>query len=158
MVEIPQLGARGGGWVVAQFVLIGAVVVLGLLAPGWPEGARWWLKGAGALVLFGGALVLGQAGRALGSGFTPFPKPVEGGALVEEGPYAFVRHPVYSGGLLVAAAISLALSPWALVPTAALAVVWALKARVEERFLSDAYPGYAEYASRTRHRLVPFVY
>ena len=158
MADVPRLGARGGGWVVLQFVLIGAVFVLGLLAPGWPDGARWWLKGAGALLLLGGALVLALAGRALGAGFTPFPKPAEGGALVEEGPYGVVRHPVYSGGLLIASGISLALSPWALVPTAALAVVWALKASVEERFLAASYPGYAGYCERTRYRLVPFVY
>lgn len=158
MAEVPRLGERGGGWVVIQFVLIAAVFVLGLLAPGWPDGARWWLKGAGALLLFGGALVLALAGRALGSGFTPFPKPAEAGALVEEGPYSVVRHPVYSGGLLVASGISLALSPWALVPTGALAVVWALKASVEERFLAARYPGYTGYCDRTRYRLVPFVY
>ena len=158
LADVPRLGARGGGWVVIQFLLIAAVVVLGLLAAGWPEGARWWLKGVGALLLLGGALVLALAGRALGSGFTPFPKPAEGGALVEEGPYGVVRHPVYSGGLLVATGISLMLSPWAIVPTAVLAVVWALKARVEERFLVARYPGYAGYCERTRYRLVPFVY
>ena len=143
---------------VLQFVLIAAVLVLGVLAPGWPEEARWWLKGAGVVSVFGGALVLVLAGRALGSGFTPFPKPAERGELVEAGPYALVRHPVYSGGLLVAAGTSLALSPWALVPTGVLAVVWALKASVEERFLRERYPAYAEYCSRTRYRLVPFVY
>ena len=158
MADVPRLGARGGGWVVIQFVLIAAVLVLGLLAPGWPDAARWGLKGVGALSLFGGALVLVLASRALGSGFTPFPKPAEGGALVEEGPYAVVRHPVYSGGLLVTSGISLALSPWALVAVAALGVTWALKATVEERFLLERYPGYAEYRSRTRYRLVPFVY
>ena len=141
-----------------QFVLIAAVLVLGFFAPGWPEAARWWLKGAGVVCVFGGALVLVLAGRALGSGFTPFPKPAEGGELVEDGPYAFVRHPVYSGGLLVAVGISLALSPWAFVATVILAVVWALKANVEERFLRERYPAYADYCSRTRRRLVPFVY
>ena len=141
-----------------QFVLIAAVLVLGFFAPGWPEEARWWLKGAGVVSVFGGALVLVLAGRALGSGFTPFPKPAEGGELVEDGPYAFVRHPVYSGGLLVAVGISLALSPWAFVATVILAVVWALKANVEERFLRERYPAYADYCSRTRRRLVPFVY
>jgi protein-S-isoprenylcysteine O-methyltransferase Ste14 len=110
------------------------------------------------VLLVAGALALVSAGRALGSGFTPFPKPAEGGALVEEGPYAYVRHPVYSGGLLVAAGISLALSPWSLVLTAALAVVWALKASVEERFLTARYPGYGDYCERTPYRLVPFVY
>jgi protein-S-isoprenylcysteine O-methyltransferase Ste14 len=143
---------------VLQFALIAAIFALGLLAPGWPDGARWWLKGAGVLLVFAGALVLLLAGRALGSGFTPFPKPAEGGRLVEDGPYAFVRHPVYSGGLLLAVGISLALSPWALVTTGVLGVVWALKASVEERFLASRYPEYAGYRSRVRYRLVPFVY
>jgi protein-S-isoprenylcysteine O-methyltransferase Ste14 len=156
--EVPALGARGGGWVALQFALLLAVLVAGLVAPGWPDGARWWLKGAGALFVFTGALVIVQAARALGSGLTPFPKPLEAGALVEDGPYAVVRHPVYSGAILFAAGIALALSPWALVPSAALAVVWALKASVEERFLRERYPGYVAYASRTRHRLVPYVF
>jgi protein-S-isoprenylcysteine O-methyltransferase Ste14 len=143
---------------VIQFVLIAAVVVVGLGAPGWPDGARWWLKGAGILLVFCGALVLMLAARALGSGLTPLPKPREGAELVEDGPFAVVRHPIYSGGLLVAAGISVALSPWSLVATGALAVVWALKASVEERFLTERYPAYADYCERTRYRLVPFLY
>jgi len=158
MVEVPRLGARGGGWVALQFALIAAILVLGVGGPGWPDGARWWLKGAGVLLVFAGAFVVAKAGRALGCGFTPFPRPAEGGALVESGPYAVVRHPVYSGGILFASGISLALSPWSLVATAVLAVVWALKARVEERFLRERYPGYGGYCERTRYRLVPYVY
>lgn len=158
MVEVPSLGARGGGWVVLQFVLLATILAVGLLAPGWPDGARWWLKGAGVLLVFAGAFLMVLAGRALGSGMTPFPRPADEGRLVEDGPYSLVRHPVYTGGILFAAGISLALSPWALVPTAALAVVWALKARLEERFLAAHYPGYADYCRRTRYRLVPYVY
>lgn len=139
-------------------MLIAVVIVVGLSAPGWPAEARWWLKGAGIVLVFCGALVLMLAGRALGSGLTPLPKPREGAELVEDGPFAVVRHPVYSGGLLVVAGISLALSPWSLVATGALAVVWALKASVEERFLTERYPAYADYRERTRYRLIPFVY
>jgi cystathionine beta-lyase/cystathionine gamma-synthase len=73
-------------------------------------------------------------------------------------PYSVVRHPIYSGGILVFTGISLALSPWALAGTAALAVLWALKARVEERFLAATYPGYEDYSTHVRYRLVPFVY
>lgn len=158
MGEIPQLGARGGGWVALQFVLVAAILGLGLLAPGWPDGARWWLKGAAALLVVSGVLVIARAGRALGAGFTPFPRPAEGAELADSGPYAVVRHPVYSGGLLIAAGLSLALSPWALVATGALALVWAMKASVEERFLRERYPGYEAYCERTRYRLVPYVY
>ena len=141
-----------------QFALLAAILAVGLLAPGWPDGARWWLKGAGVLLVFGGAFLIVLAGRALGAGLTPFPKPAEEGQLVDDGPYAVVRHPVYTGGILFAAGISLALSPWALVITVVLALVWALKARVEERFLAERYPDYADYCARTRYRLVPYVY
>ena len=158
MPEAPTLGARGGGWVALQFALLAAVLVVGLVAPGWPDAAHWWLKGAGVLLVFAGALVMTLARRALGRGFTAFAKPAESGELVEHGPYAAVRHPIYSGGLLFAAGIALALSPWALVPTAMLAVVWALKASVEERFLTERYREYADYCRRTRYRLVPYVY
>jgi protein-S-isoprenylcysteine O-methyltransferase Ste14 len=158
LVEVPSLGTRGGGWVALQFALIAAILAVGLLAPGWPDAARWWLKGAGVLLVFAGAFLIVLAGRALGSGLTPFPMPAEEGRLVDVGPYAVVRHPVYTGGILFAAGISFALSPWALVGTAVLAVVWALKARVEERFLAARYPAYAEYCTRTRYRLVPYVY
>ena len=109
-----------------------------------------------ALLLAGGALVVWSA-RVLGTGLTPFPRPPRAGALVTDGPYAVVRHPVYSGALLFFAGLSLALSPLAFAPTALLAVVFALKSRVEERFLLETYPAYAEYRRRTPWRLVPFV-
>ena len=141
-----------------QFALLATIVAVGLLAPGWPDGARWWLKGAGALLVFAGAFLIVLAARALGSGLTPFPKPAEEGQLVDDGPYAVVRHPVYTGGILFTTGISLSLSPWALAATAVLALVWALKAGVEERFLVERYPGYAEYRGRTRFRLIPYVY
>jgi protein-S-isoprenylcysteine O-methyltransferase Ste14 len=158
LAEIPQLGARGGGWVALQFALIAAILGLGLAGPGWPDSARWWFKGAGALIAICGVVVVTSAARALGSSLTPFPRPAEGAELVERGPYGVVRHPIYSGALLCVAGVSFALSWWALVGTAALAVVWGLKARVEERFLEQRYHGYAEYRRRVQYRLVPYVY
>jgi protein-S-isoprenylcysteine O-methyltransferase Ste14 len=158
LVELPRLGARGGGWVVLQFALLAAILVLGLVGPDWPDGARWWLRGVGVLLVFAGALIAVSAGRALGSGLTPFPRPPVEGEFVESGAYAVVRHPIYSGGILFAAGISLALSPWALVATAALAILWALKARVEERFLLARHPTYLDYRRRVRYHLVPFLY
>ncbi len=110
------------------------------------------------MLVAGGLLLAVASARALGPGLTPFPRPAGGGELVETGPYRVVRHPVYSGGLLVAAGISLALSPWALAATAVLGVVWGLKASVEERLLAERYPVYAGYRERTRFRLVPYVF
>jgi protein-S-isoprenylcysteine O-methyltransferase Ste14 len=158
LAEVPQLGARGGGWVALQFSLILVILALGVAGPGWPDSTRWWLKGAGALIAICGGVVIASAARLLGSSLTPFPRPAEGAELVELGPYRVVRHPIYSGGLLFVAGLSLALSWWALAGTAVLAVVWGLKARVEERLLDERYPGYAEYRRRVRYRLVPYVY
>jgi protein-S-isoprenylcysteine O-methyltransferase Ste14 len=158
LVEIPQLGARGGGWVALQFALIAAILVLGVAGPGWPDSAHWWLKGAGLLIAVAGVLVIVSASRALGSSLTAFPRPPESGELVDRGPYGVVRHPIYTGVILFLASISLALSWWALVGTALLAVLFALKLRVEERLLEERYPAYADYRARVRYRLVPFVY
>ena len=158
MVDVPSLGERGGGWVALQFALLGAILVLGVAGPGWPDSARWWFKGAGVLLAFAGAFVIAKAARALGPGFTPFPRPADTGELADTGPYAVVRHPVYSGGILVFGGIPLALSPWALVGTSLLAVTWALKSRVEERFLRARYPAYGAYCDRVRYRLVPYLY
>lgn len=158
MLEIPRLGERGGGWVVLQFALMVAILVLGVAGPGWPDGARWWVKGAGAVLVFGGTVVFVSATRALGSGLTPFPRPADAADLVETGPYAVVRHPIYAGGILFFAGVSLALSLAALVATGVLALVWALKAQVEERFLRAENPRYDAYCERTRFRLIPFVY
>ena len=158
MPSVPQLGARGGGWVALQLSLIAVVFVVGVTAPGWPDGAHWWVKGIGVACVVAGAIVFVSAIRTLGAAMTQFPKPNERGALVVDGPYAVVRHPVYSGAILLIGGIALALSPWALVPTAVLAFVWALKARVEERLLTARYPGYATYCEHTRYRIVPFVY
>ena len=158
MAEVPQLGARGGGWVVLQLALMGGILAVGVAGPGWPDSARWWLKGAGVLLVFGGVLVVVGAARALGRGMTPYPRPADAGELVDTGPYAVVRHPVYTGAILLFAGVSLALSPWALAGTGLLAVLWALKSRVEERFLRERYPAYAGYSERTRYRLIPYVY
>lgn len=158
MPEIPSLGKRGGGWVVLQFALMAVVAVAAALGPRWPSAVARPLAVAGALLAVGGVLLGIAAGRALGSALTPFPRPSRSGRLVERGPYRHVRHPIYTAGILVFLGLSLALSPAALLPAAALAVTWALKSAVEERFLEAHYPEYAAYERRVRYRLLPRVY
>ena len=139
-----------------QFALMAAIVASGVVGPGWPGGRQ--VVVVGVVVALAGAAVAVSAGRALGRNLTPFPRPSRGAELVERGPYRLVRHPIYSGGLLSFVGVSLILSPVALAVTVVLAVVWALKAHLEETFLRAAYPDYADYCLRTPARLVPFVY
>jgi protein-S-isoprenylcysteine O-methyltransferase Ste14 len=73
----------------------------------------------------------------------------EGHRVVDTGPYAFARHPIYTG--LMAAAIAAAVlraNPWALAGAALFALGFGLKARVEERFLEKEIGGYDEYRQR----------
>jgi len=158
VLEVPQLGRRGGGWVVLQFVLIGVIVTAGTVGPAWPGSFSGVLSIVGFALMLCGVAIGVLSARALGRSLTPFPHPTGEASFVANGPYRLVRHPIYFGGLLFVCGLSLVLSPWALVGTIVLGAVWALKASVEERFLHEHYAEYAEYCERTRFRLVPFVY
>jgi protein-S-isoprenylcysteine O-methyltransferase Ste14 len=76
--------------------------------------------------------------------------------VVSSGPYAFVRHPMYSGVMLFFFGVPLLLGSWwgvAIAPV--FAVLFAIRARIEERALVEGLPDYADYAARVRYRLVP---
>ena len=82
-----------------------------------------------------------------------------GQPVVSTGVYAIVRHPLYSGALLLLFCTPLALgSYWTLIVAAA--TVFALVWRIldEERFLKQNLPGYTDYCRRVRYRLIPWVW
>ena len=79
-----------------------------------------------------------------------------GHQVVSTGPYAFVRHPMYSGAILYFLGIALLLGSWYAVGIAvALIALFGLRAVWEEQTLIDELPGYAAYAQRVRYRLIP---
>ena len=82
-----------------------------------------------------------------------------GQKVVSTGPYALVRHPMYSGALVMLFGTPLALgSWWGLVMFVPMVLTIAWRARDEERFLSKNLPGYTEYCQIVRYRLVPFAW
>jgi len=82
-----------------------------------------------------------------------------GQTVVTTGPYAVVRHPMYSWALLMLLAVPLALGSWwgllLLVPAFAV-LLW--RVREEERFLANELPGYRDYQRQVRYRLLPLVW
>jgi protein-S-isoprenylcysteine O-methyltransferase Ste14 len=83
----------------------------------------------------------------------------EGQKVISTGPYKFVRHPMYAGGLLLFIGTPLALgSTWGLLTFIATlpALLWRLLD--EETFLATNLPGYVEYCAKVRWRLVPGVF
>jgi protein-S-isoprenylcysteine O-methyltransferase Ste14 len=161
--RVPSLGPRGVGWVVLQgvcFALIAAAI-----AAGPPEatddptatGTRHIL---GYLVGMLGAVMIGSGIAELrrARSLSALPQPLPDARLVEHGPYRFVRHPIYGG--LILGGIGLAvITPWfgTFVSVALLVVVLDLKRRREEAWLTERFPGYAAYRTRTK-ALLPFLY
>ena len=79
-----------------------------------------------------------------------------GHRVVSTGPYAFVRHPMYSGAVLFFIGAPLLLgSWWGLLMSPLFAALFAIRSRIEERALIAGLPGYADYTTRVRYRLVP---
>jgi protein-S-isoprenylcysteine O-methyltransferase Ste14 len=142
-------------WVVTQTLFFVAILVSWSFSSA-PHGVAFRIVG-GLLLASGLALVV-TARIAMGSSFTIFPRPRAGGKLVTTGPFRLVRNPIYLGVLLCFAGASLLNSWTGLALTAALAVLWAGKVRVEERYLREQFPEYADYARHVRFRLIPFVY
>jgi len=82
-----------------------------------------------------------------------------GHRVVDSGPYAYVRHPGYSGSLLAGLGFPLALaSLWALLPLLLVFVVTVIRTRLEDETLRQELPGYAEFTERTRYRLMPGIW
>jgi protein-S-isoprenylcysteine O-methyltransferase Ste14 len=157
-VRLPDLGRRGEGWVVLQFLLFAAIVGAGFLGPAWNGAARVVGAIAGlALIPFGVGLV--SAGiLGLRRQLTAYPRPMPGGRLIEDGVFGLVRHPMYGGFVIAALGWGLVMaSPTAFAGAIVLGVFFDLKSRHEEAWLAEQFAGYAAYRRRTS-RLIPWLY
>jgi len=82
-----------------------------------------------------------------------------GHQVVSSGPYRWMRHPGYAGGLLSYLATPFFLdSLWAFLPAAFLTIVLVIRTDWEDRTLQDELEGYRDYAKRVRYRLLPGVW
>lgn len=83
----------------------------------------------------------------------------EGQRVIDSGPYAVVRHPMYAGALALMAGIPLALgSWWGLVPVGLLVPVIVWRLIREESFLDANLKGYEAYRDHVRFRLAPMIW
>ncbi len=79
--------------------------------------------------------------------------------VVTSGPYRFVRHPMYSGALLMVLFTPLALGSWIGLPfVVPLVLVIAARLLSEEKFLAANLRGYEDYRQKVRYRLIPLVW
>jgi protein-S-isoprenylcysteine O-methyltransferase Ste14 len=79
--------------------------------------------------------------------------------VISAGPYAVIRHPMYSGALILLLGTPLALgSFWGLLALIPMTAVLAARLLDEEKLLTEELPGYREYCQKVRFHLVPFVW
>jgi protein-S-isoprenylcysteine O-methyltransferase Ste14 len=79
--------------------------------------------------------------------------------VIDTGPYAHVRHPMYAGAIWLFLGMPLALGSWWSLGLIVLVLpVLAWRLLDEEKILQRDLPGYADYMRRVRFRLVPFVW
>jgi protein-S-isoprenylcysteine O-methyltransferase Ste14 len=79
--------------------------------------------------------------------------------VISTGPYAWVRHPMYTGAFIMLLGVPLALgSRWGLLPVLVVMAVIVWRLREEEKFLVKNLPGYVEYKNKLAYRLIPFVW
>jgi len=147
---------RGVWWVIGQLVLF-VLISRTSLRGDWPIGNTSTVAAGWVLVAAGGGFAV-LAMLNLNTSLTPFPKPMKGARLKDNGIYGLVRHPIY--GAIIVGAIGLSFargSGLSLLLSLLLGGYFTLKARHEERMLADAYPEYAQYKRRVPRRFLPFL-
>ncbi len=79
--------------------------------------------------------------------------------VIDTGPYAIVRHPMYAGASLYLLEMPLLLGSWlGLLAMPVLILALALRIFIEEAALRQGIPGYDAYAARVRWRLIPGIW
>jgi protein-S-isoprenylcysteine O-methyltransferase Ste14 len=142
------------GWALvgSQFGVLTALVV-------FPGGDLWERTGVTLGVALGlgfaGIVIALAGGLRLGHSLTPLPIPKDDGTLVTQGIYHCVRHPIYTGVLVIALGFVVwGASLWHIVGWVALWLILNLKAAFEEKLLAARYPQYEAYRIQVG-RLVP---
>lgn len=153
---------RGSLQVILLAGMVGSIVAF-LIAP-IPafmivRGQKIWFA-VGLLTLLFGSLLRRHCWRMLGQYFTGDVKAATDQPVIERGAYRWVRHPSYTGGILMYLGTGIALTNWlsAAIIAASGAAAYVYRVHVEEQAL-QVHLGerYQEYMQRTK-RFVPFVY
>lgn len=151
-------------------ILAPAIVVAGTLAVlvtagldarfDWsgPVDMRWWAAGLLAAFLSQMFVLWAMACNPFFA-LTVRIQDDRGQVVANGGPYRLVRHPGYAGSVVYNLAVALVLgSWWTLIPALLTAAMIVLRTGLEDRTLCKELPGYREYASAVRYRLIPGIW
>jgi protein-S-isoprenylcysteine O-methyltransferase Ste14 len=119
----------------------------------WP---LWTLYPAAVLYLIGNAVIAWTLAVNRHAETSVRIQTDRGHTVIENGPYRYVRHPMYVGVILMYLAFPLIWgSGWAMALSLAGIGLFVWRTGMEDRTLQRELDGYAEFSSRTRYRLIP---
>ncbi|MBB4277097.1 protein-S-isoprenylcysteine O-methyltransferase [Rhizobium mongolense] len=145
--------------------LLGLAIVPGFyVATGMPRAAdypaRAWAVAVGAVLFAAAMWVFRRTHKELGRNWSVTLEIRDQHQLICSGPYAFVRHPMYTSFLLMGLGQAFLLSNWVvgLAGLIGFAVLFFLRVDKEERMMLEIFgPQYRAYMDRTK-RIIPFLY
>jgi protein-S-isoprenylcysteine O-methyltransferase Ste14 len=118
-----------------------------------PQGVRW----LGATLIFAGDILFIWSHKVLGRNWSPILEIRKGHILVTDGPYKFIRHPMYAAIFLIGIGVSLLSANWIVALTYLLPTTSLYLVRVsdeEEMMIGQFGDKYREYMTKTG-RLIP---
>ena len=147
--------------IMALFGPAATLIVAGLdVRFGWSPQIPFALQAAAVAIAVLGMLlsIWAMASNRFFYGFVRIEKD-RGHTVATGGPYQFVRHPGYVGGILFDLATPLILGVlWALIPAGLTMCLFVVRTALEDRTLLEELDGYEDYAARVRYRLLPGVW
>jgi len=150
-----QLQKQDYLFVLIQFVLF---VLFLLDTPSLGIYLPRWLQSIGIPFTIIGVLICGIAILQLNTKISPFPTPKSGSALIQNGIFSRVRHPIYSGILLALSGLSLHYqSGYKMGIIILLFTLFYFKTTYEEKRLEVVFEEYGDYKARTK-RFVPYLF
>jgi len=109
------------------------------------------IRYTGLAIAIVGILVIISAMITLNTNLTPFPSPKSNSQLVTAGLYKYIRHPIYTGIILLTGGYgTYSENTLRLLVTAALLILFRYKAKYEEGLLKKKFPEYGQYSSSTK--------
>lgn len=143
-----------------RIAMIGAMIAAGfsptLMPASWRVPCFW----IGLAVLLAGSFLRRACWRALGGSFTGDVRASADQQVVDRGPYRWVRHPSYTGGLMIFGGIALTLANWLslVIAFGSTLAIYLYRVHVEEQALLAAIGEPYRKFMATRKRFIPFLF
>lgn len=120
----------------------------------------FWVPLTGTIVFLSGLILRLAAFITLGMGFRPVVSSARNETVIKKGVYRIIRHPSYTGMILIYVGLSLCLLNWVLtlISAAGFSALYIWRVHLEEKVLVSRFgKEYSDYQQKTR-KFIPYVY